>query len=861
MRRRLAGAAALLGAAALVVSAVPAAADTAEPDTAAVRYLAAEKGRPERDFTVVGSAGGTVRVQQRHRGVDVLGGQYVVRMGRGRTVTGTSGRYFGGLTVGTEPEIDAGTAVARAVEAVRKGDEELTGTDRGLVVLPRGAGVLTRHVTVRGTRTPVLYEVYVEARSGYPVLRYSGIRTFGGQRAAGQRAAGQRAAVQPAAGRPGAAAATARGSGVRLDGRTVELGVERDEARDAYVLRDRSRLSGGGAVTTWDAKGRYVWELAGERPEGVREFGSPTPAFGAAATEAGAVDAHWGAGKVVDYYRDVLGRNGVDGRGGDVDSVVGLGRDSYAESLWDGTKVIYQGGAGRRVGAAALDVVGQQLTYGVIGSTAGLVPVGQSGALETAIADYFGKAVETDVSGRPMDAPDSGLMGASLCPGESPRACAARDLDDGRTTSKSFLGVTIATDNGGAHLNSTIFSGALWDMRKDLDHALADRIVYRALTAYLTPLDGFTEGRNAVLAAARELGAGPAHLRAVERAFDAHGIVPGWETAIGVDSDPLLGRVATDGRSAPGAGGGWWAASASDENGSEPYSVWAGRLDGTGERKLVSPNDGRYQVDPVTDGKTVVWKAYRGRAIDVLARPLAGGPVRTLYTWARTEGSLGSLGVDGRTVVFSTRAYKTPGRVVYVRMGEADPVVVRPAAPGRWASTESPSAGNGRIAYVDCSGGRCDLKLVDPASGRTSTVTGTDGGSPGTALTSRYVYWLGRPDWGSGLAAVRRADLDGTGVVDISPATGKDALAAGHLTASEDAVTVGAAAAPGATGHEALGKVWQFAPDGSRRDRVSCNRGEQLLPAAAGGRRVVWLDATTGSTDLVTRARPAGRCA
>ncbi|MFC5722421.1 M4 family metallopeptidase [Streptomyces gamaensis] len=899
-RSGLSSAAALIGVAALVVSTVPAAAADPRPGPgqiipgqrtstpvlvngvrekaeakgsaagAALRHLADRQSRyriaqPERDLKLVQSVSNgpseVVRFQQLHRGVDVLGGQYVVRMenkGGERTVTGASGRYFTGLTVSTEPGVDAKTAIARAVMAVGEQGHELSGTDQGLVVLPRGSGVLTRHVTVRGTdptaRTPVLYEVYIEAQSGYPVLQYSGIRAFGGPGAMEKGRISQdapRGVVAPS------------GSGVKLDGTTVELHVDRDEARKEYVLRDRSRSDGRNAkhlVSTWDARGLNVIEVIGGWPPGLKEFGSPTSLFGPAATDTGAVDAHWGAGKVVDYYRQVLGRDGLDGRGGNVNSVV-LGDGHYRDAVWDGTKVVYDGGdREHRPFSAGLDVVGQQLTYGVVGTSAGLVPAGQSGALEVAIGDYFGKAVATDAYGIPMDSPDSGLMGATLCRTKSPRECAFRDLGDGRSTSKSFVGVTIETDNGGVHLNSTIFSGALWDIRKDLDHVLADRIVYKALTEYLTPLDGFTEGRNAVLAAARDLKATAGQLRSIERAFNGHGIVQGWELALGVDSDPLLGNVSTDRRSTVGAGGGWWAAATSNEDGSEPYSVWAGRLDGSGEKKLISPNDGRYHVDPVTDGRTVVWKAYRRHFVDILARPLAGGPIRTLYSTAEWNGGISSLRVEGQAVAFALHRYKGGSRVVYLRIGETDPVFVPPGGPGsRWAFTGAPSLSHGRIAFTDCYRTVCQIELLDIASGN-RTVLSRSANPQATAVTSRHVYWLDRPDWPSGLTAVRRVNLDGTGGIDISPATGKNALQARYLTASDDAVTVGTEPPAGEVRQETLARLWQFTSDGTRRERVSCNRGEQVLPASVGGRHVVWIDATTGSTGLVTRIRPAGSC-
>ncbi|MFJ2061322.1 hypothetical protein ACIOMM_36225 [Streptomyces sp. NPDC087908] len=60
--------------------------------------------------------------------------------------------------------------------------------------------------------------------------------------------------------------------------------------------------------------------------------------------------------------------------------------------------------------------------------------------------------------------------------------------------------------------------------------------------------------------------------------------------------------------------------------------------------------------------------------------------------------------------------------------------------------------------------------------------------------------------------------------------------------------------------NESLPKLWQLPTDGLRMERVSCDRGEQSDPAAGAGRQVVGLDATTGSTDLAIRDRPAGMC-
>ncbi|WP_240468003.1 M4 family metallopeptidase [Streptomyces dangxiongensis] len=926
------GAAALLGAVALVVPAAPARAVPAAPGVAAAgegtatpalvdgirepapaartaadaarAYLARRTDRyriadPARDLRPAGTltSGGreTVRLQQTYHGVPVLGGQYIVRMEREdgrRTVTGTSGRYFTGLHTGTTAGIGDDLAVERAVDAVRQdltarafgartddGNTPLTGTSHGLAVLPTGTGVLTRHITVRGTDPahgePVLREVYIDARAGYPVLRYSAVRTFAAPGTRPVRATtpapgtttARGGAVRPPAGEP---APGTTGSGVRLDGTTVPLGITHDDTRDTYVLRDGTRIRStpGNVLATWDASGRWASDLSGAWPDGLEQVASPTPEFGAEATASGAVDAHWAAGQVYDYYRTAFGRDSLDGHGMTVNSLVGATDygQPYVNAFWDGRKMVYgTGDAEYRPLSAALDVVGHEMTHAVIEHSADLVYAGQSGAMNEALADYFGNAIESDARHLPMDDPDSGLLGETLCRTKDPRTCAVRDLNDARTTAGSFLGVGFGTDNGGVHLNSTIFGGALWDIRQDLGPRLADAVVYKALTEYLTPLDGFTQGRDTVLAAARQLRVGGKNLAAVRRAFTAHGIVPHWEKALGIDSEVLLSRVETYDTHL-GAGGGWWVASDSDASGSQPYSVWAGRTDGRKRPRLISPDDGRYHVNPATDGTTVVWQAHGADGVDILARSLAGGPVRTLWH-GRSVGT--TLGVDGDIVTFAYNNYGGRAGVAYLSLKDPSDVVT--IGGGTYHRATFPSVSGGRIVYQDrqrvSAVYEATTRLIDVATGEQTVVqqAGPETSLGPTALTGDHVYWLLDAVDQNGATTLRRAGLDGSDVTDLSPETGPHALNIADLTASARAVTVVARTPSSGTGNAALAKLWQFAPHhegrGTHRARVSCNRGEQLSAAAAGGTRVVWLDATTGHGDVVTRARPHGRCA
>ncbi|MFI6643387.1 M4 family metallopeptidase [Streptomyces sp. NPDC050504] len=838
---------------------------------AARAHLAGKKDRyaiadPGRDLaapkTLTDGGDETVRFQQRHRGLPVLGGQYLVRMAKkdgARVVTGTSGRYFTGLDVSPKASVAERTAVERAVAATRadltekltaKGarpQRQLSGASHGLIVLPQGKGVLTYHVTVAGTDpttgAPVKEEVYVDAAAGFPVLRYSGIQTIR---------------------HPGT-----QGSGTKLDGKKVPLEVF--QRGGAYQLRDYKRLAGSSkqTLTTWDATGVEAEAASGTWPAGIKEVASPKKAFGKAATASGAVDAHWAAGQVYDYYKKKHGRDSLDGRGMAINSLVGVVENGqpFVNAFWDGQKMVYgTGDAEFKPLSADLDVVGHEMTHGVVEHTAGLVYVGQSGALNEAVADYFGNAIDVEVAGN-AKSPNASLIGEDLCRTQGPRACAMRDLNDGRTTAKDFLGVTYGTDNGGVHLNSTIFSGALWDVREDLGGKLADRIVYKALGEYLTPLDGFTQARAAVVAAAKDLGVKGARLRAVNRAFDAHGIVPGWEKAIGVDSDRLFGDVNIAGTE-PGAGGGWWASSKSDDEGGEPYSLYVGRTDGRGTPKIVSPNDGRYHVHPDTDGTSVAWAAYGANGVDLLWRPLAGGPVRKLWSSPR---AIGNVHVAGRTVVFQETGQSGLPRVGWITVGDRAP---RYADGGdSRVATALPTISGTKVAYartLDGANGEQHLttEIRDLKTGTKTTLAprGARSGLSSPTLNGRYLYWLVddiEDDWRQGL---RRAKLDGTGVTDLVPEQSENAYFQA-VDASDQALNLthwkprswGPVWVPLANEH--LTKVLQADLNGKNVQRVSCNRGDQIGAAADTGRRVVWLDGTTGHTDLVTRNRPAGRCA
>ena len=161
------------------------------------------------------------------------------------------------------------------------------------------------------------------------------------------------------------------------------------------------------------------------------------------------------------------------------------------------------GGFGFKPFGAALDVVGHELTHGVVEcSRTHLLYFGQSGCHQRG-----GRGLPRQRGPEPVEdiaptTPLDGLLGDQLC-ATGPRVeCFDRDLNEPRTTSDF---ISTPDDNGGVHLNSTIISGSWWEIRHALGAAVADKLVYKTLTQYLGELDQFLDVRNATVAAAQDM--------------------------------------------------------------------------------------------------------------------------------------------------------------------------------------------------------------------------------------------------------------------------------------------------------------------------------------------------------------------
>ncbi|MFF5077606.1 M4 family metallopeptidase [Actinoplanes sp. NPDC000266] len=882
---------------------------TVAPDKAAKAHLASHQDRyrigdPAGTLTTasVQTEGEreTVRLNQKYKGLPVFGAQYVVRTEKTagkRTVTGTSGSYFTNLDVDTTvTPIPASVAVSRAVDEVRRslnpaavvvaGKAELTGTDQGLLVMPTGTGVLARRVLVQGKDTvtgqPVLRDVYVGATNGVALLSVSRIKSFADAPRAGTAPQTTKKAA-PAA--TGTAAVT--GQGTTLHGATVSLPLVRSDA-GSYLMKDLTRSA---PITTWDARGRDYYELiGGQWPEGLAPFASPSTTLGADLTEAGAVDAAWDATQVFDWYKAKFGRNSLDDEGMPIDSVVGItyGGSPWVNAYWDGTRMVYGSGDAEYLPLSAdPDVVGHEMTHGVVEHTASLVYAGQSGALNEAIADYFGNAIDVDASGTSMSDPQASLLGGDLCRTLSPAQCALRDLDDGATTADfQHLIDTPSMDDGGVHLNSTIVSGALWDLRQALGKTVADKVVYRALTDYLTPMSDFVDARDAVLASARSFRLKKDDLKVVQKAFDSRGITAKWEEKLyGKGTDVLIDRLNTgmyaDMRAS--AAGGWFAVPRSDANRTEPTSIWVGRTNGKGTPYRISPNDGSVNSFPHTDGKRVVWMSvvldpasptYETNRI--LSAPIGGGPVKELYSSPyRVDG----LGFDGDVIAWS-QYDPDQGYLDVVRYLRGSSKTVRTLTHPDWrGSATAPSVKNGKISYVryenfeqpDANGVYWSLgvEVYDVTTGRTA-YAGGDAGAERMSypdLSSTGVAWMTDRDYGTIVDGqwTQGAYYDSVRLYDFAQGTSRllfdestpqairavtVALSDTTLTVTEEAPVKAWLETGGYPNNVLNPKLKQYTLRGTYVGPASCSPGAQMYATAGKNREVVYMDSSASGFGL-----------
>ena len=317
-----------------------------------------------------------VRVHQTFNGVRVFEGEAIVHFKDGRTL-GSTEALVRGLNLQVAPSISATEALAAA-------HAELA--PKGAYALPPSAELVIANIETenrRGfkvTRPTLVYHVHTELENGadetrhtdYFVNAHSGeiVESWDSLRTAGATGTGN----------------SQYSGNVSLNTNSITGGYElRDVARGmnyaTYNLNHAT--SGTGTIYTdadngWGDGANYV------------EGSSTTAANGQTA----GVDAHFGVGATYDYYKNVLGRNGIDGAGTATYSRVHYS-NSYDNAFWSDSCFCMTYGDGNSFKTlTAIDVAGHEMSHGVCARTANLTYRGESGGLNEANSDIHGTMVE-----------------------------------------------------------------------------------------------------------------------------------------------------------------------------------------------------------------------------------------------------------------------------------------------------------------------------------------------------------------------------------------------------------------------------------------------------------------------------------
>lgn len=334
------------------------------------------------------------------------------------------------------------------------------------------------------------------------------------------------------------------------------LGEEKQEARSNERFREKRRSLAAIAPTS------RVFKIAGDPPktklyrevydahESPMQIGEliwkegqkklPASADGKRVIE--------GAGNVWNFYKKLFNRNSIDNKGMAILQNIRYRENKFKpffNAFWDGEQMFYGTGSPKYINSFTtdLDIIGHELTHGVIDFEAALNYENQSGALNESYADVFGILIKQWVNNTPARKANW-LIGENILKGpnalrsmKAPGTAYKNDTvfgdDPQPALMKDFVHLpnTDEGDCGGVHYNSGIPNHAFYITAFELGGNAwqkAGAIWYAALQAkkLLKKNADFTAAAAATLKKATLLfGKGSEAVKAVEKGWKETGVI------------------------------------------------------------------------------------------------------------------------------------------------------------------------------------------------------------------------------------------------------------------------------------------------------------------------------------------------
>jgi len=275
-----------------------------------------------------------------------------------------------------------------------------------------------------------------------------------------------------------------------------EQEIETEIENGQYVTKDLSR---GNGVQVKSVNGQFYHDDDNTWVEGSNDQIN------------GAYDLFWGLQSTYDYFKNRFGRNGIDDQNILTNAIL-LDTGIYNNAFWDSNLKTLNFGLGNGTGLkpfTSIDIVAHEYGHGVTQFTAGLEYLYESGALNEAFSDIFGKAVEFEYDNKQFN----WLLGNKIYVNPTQ---AIRSMEDPNqfNNPKYYRGKfwnSGSGDNGGVHSNSGVLNywyyllctggeGKNEGNRNFKVRAMgvdtATMVAYHLLRDYLTPTSNYADARN-----------------------------------------------------------------------------------------------------------------------------------------------------------------------------------------------------------------------------------------------------------------------------------------------------------------------------------------------------------------------------
>ena len=402
--------------------------------------------------------------------------------------------------------------------------------------------------------------------------------------------------------------------------------------------------------------------------------GSTTSANGQTA----AVNALWGLMNTYDAMKNVLGWQSLDGNNTATYIAVHVD-NNYDNAFFDpNCKCMYIGDGSSFKSLGSIDVIGHEMSHGVIDATSDLVYAGESGGLNESNSDIGGEMVEAyaRAGGTGTVIPNSGndwQMGTEISKTGQPLRWMIKPSKDGQSPnawSSTIKNLNVHYSSGpnnrmfyflakGSNSSTTNDAYSSYLNKQPLamtgiGNDKAYRIWFKAATTKFTSSTNYADARNKVLLAAEELyGVGSAEATAVKRAYAAINVGTDVDEAGGSGS-VVIGTQPSSVTVAPGATASF---SVGASGGTAPYTYkWyrngaliSGATSATYSLTAQTTDSGAVFNAVVSDSSSPVKTATSSNAtltvstVSGVERATNGGFESGITGWSGTTGVIGSF--------------------------------------------------------------------------------------------------------------------------------------------------------------------------------------------------------------------------